>query len=318
MNFDSIGEMALGSRLRTLSEKVTEDAQTIYELYDVPLKAKWFPIFYFLSKQESPQSITTIAKAIGHSHPSVIKISREMVRAGLIQEQKDAFDGRKTNILLTQEGINVSIKIKDQYLDVEKAIKQTLEQTKHNLWVAMQEFEYLLDEKTLFKRVLEQKKKRESSSIEIVDYQTKYQNDFKRLNEQWITKYFKIEEADSKALDNPEDYILKRGGHIIIAIQEQEVIGVCALLKMHNHEYDYELAKMAVSPKAHGKGIGYLLGTSILEKAKQLDAKTVYLESNTILKPAISLYDKLGFQKVSGHYTPYERSNIQMVVTLDK
>jgi len=74
----------------------------------------------------------------------------------------------------------------------------------------------------------------------------------------------------------------------------------------------YELAKMAVSPKAKGKGIGYLLGKACIAKAKQMGANKLYLESNTILKPAISLYHKLGFKKVTGIPSPYERCNIQM------
>ncbi len=81
---------------------------------------------------------------------------------------------------------------------------------------------------------------------------------------------------------------------------------------MEHPEYDFELAKMAVSPKAQGKGIGWLLGKGIVEKAKSLNAKKIYLESNTILNPAITLYHKLGFKKVTGLITPYERCNIQM------
>ncbi len=86
---------------------------------------------------------------------------------------------------------------------------------------------------------------------------------------------------------------------------------------MQNEKYDYELAKMAVSPKAHGKGIGYLLGKAIIEEAISLGASTLYLESNTILRPAISLYEKLGFRKIAGHHTPYKRCNIQMELILN-
>ncbi len=121
-----------------------------------------------------------------------------------------------------------------------------------------------------------------------------------------------MEEADYKALDNPEDYILKKGGKILVALYENEPVGVCALIKMNNSEYDFEMAKMAVSPKAQGKSIGWLLGKAIAEKAKELGAKKIYLESNTILKPAINLYYKLGFEKVFGLETPYKRCNIQM------
>ncbi|MDD7887510.1 helix-turn-helix domain-containing GNAT family N-acetyltransferase [Flavivirga sp. 57AJ16] len=316
MDFDKIGEMALGSRLRFLSEKVTEDAQHIYNAYGIKLKPKWFPVFYFLSNETKGKPITSIANAIGQSHPSVIKIVREMSKSELVIEQKDAFDGRKNNILLTQKGVDLAERIKEQYNDVESAIKNMLNQTKHNIWLAIQEFEYLLDEKSLLTRVLEEKKVRESSSVTIVDYLPEHHSAFQDLNEEWITTYFKLEAADRKALDRPKEYILDSGGEILVAVQNDTVLGVCALLKMQDGKYDYELAKMAVSPKARGKGIGSLLGKAIIERAKELNATYLYLESNTILKPAISLYEKLGFKKVSGHDTPYERCNIQMELKL--
>ena len=65
--------MALGSQLRRLSEKLTEDAAKIYAFYGVALDPKWFPVFYVLSHQEGA-SITEIAQIIGHSHPSVRQI----------------------------------------------------------------------------------------------------------------------------------------------------------------------------------------------------------------------------------------------------
>lgn len=316
MNFDKIGEMALGSRLRALSDIVTVDAEQIYNLYQIELKPKWFPVFYFLSNQEEGVAITLIANEIGHSHPSVIKIVREMSKAGLVLEQKDKSDGRKNNIILTQKGEDISIRIQKQYIDVETAIKSALKQTKHNIWFAIQEFEYLLNEKSLFHRVNEQKKRRESSQIDILNYLPNHHSAFKTLNEEWITTFFEIEDADRKSLNNPKEYILDKGGAILVAMENSTVLGVCALLKMQDTTYDFELAKMAVSPKAQGKGIGLLLGKSILKKAKSLGARKLYLESNTILKPAISLYEKLGFQKVVGHHTPYERCNIQMELKL--
>jgi len=312
MDFDNIGKMALGSRLRFLSEKVTEDAQQIYKAYGISFKPKWFPVFYHLSNQKSGQSITSIAAAIGHSHPSVVKIVKEMVVDGLVTEQKDANDGRKNIILLTKKGVDLTVKIKAQYDDVERAIEKMLKHTKHNIWLAIQEFEYLLNEQPLQSRVLEEKKIRESSTIQILNYHKGHHSAFRELNEQWITQYFKLEDADRKALDNPEEYILNNGGKILVAVQNNSVLGVCALLKMSDKKYDFELAKMAVSEKARGKGIGGLLGKSIIEQAKKLDASYIYLESNTILKPAISLYEKLGFRKITGHDTPYERCNIQM------
>jgi len=159
------------------------------------------------------------------------------------------------------------------------------------------------------------------SNLTIVPYSSKYEKDFFNLNEQWISHYFKMEKTDVDSLSDPEGYIINKGGHILIGCLLNEdgsesVAAVCALIKMTDHEFDYELAKMAVSPKHHGKGYGYQIGKATVDKAKELNAKTIYLESNRILTPAITLYKKLGFVEVEGYESPYERSNIQMVLEL--
>ena len=309
--FDTVGKFAVGSRLRLLTEKITEDATQIYNMYDIDMNPKWFPVFYVLSRGEA-MTITAIAKEIGHSHPSVSKIISEMVDKGLVKEKKDKTDGRRNMVSLSAKGKEITGKIEDQYTDVRNAIEAISANTTHDLWKAIAEWEFLLEQKSLLRWVQEQKKERESRKVKIVAYQQAYQQAFKDLNVEWISTYFKMEEADYKALDHPQEYILDNGGHILVALYDNVPVGVCALIKMKDPEYDYELAKMAVSPAAQGKSIGWLLGNAILEKARSLGAKKVYLESNTVLKPAINLYHKLGFEKVVGRPTPYERCNIQM------
>ncbi|WP_159473441.1 bifunctional helix-turn-helix transcriptional regulator/GNAT family N-acetyltransferase [Dyadobacter sp. 3J3] len=309
--FNQIGKMALGSRLRMLTEKITEDAAQVYQLYDIDMQPKWFPVFYVLSKGEE-KTITAIAKEIGHSHPSVSKIISEMSKKGFVIEKKDETDGRRNVVCLSEKGIQVTHQIEDQYIDVASAIDEISAQTRNDLWKAIEEWEFVLEQKTLLRRVQEQKKLRESGNVQIVEYSPEYQKAFRNLNQEWISAYFKMEDSDFKALDNPEGYILKKGGKILVALYNDEPLGVCALIKMEDPDYDFELAKMAVSPRVQGKSMGWLLGKAIILKAKELGAEKIYLESNTILKPAINLYHKLGFQKVAGRITPYERCNIQM------
>jgi GNAT superfamily N-acetyltransferase len=155
-----------------------------------------------------------------------------------------------------------------------------------------------------------------SEKIKIVDYEESYRAVFRDLNVEWISTFFKMEENDYKSLDHPDTYILEKGGYILVALYEGEPLGVCALIKMNDPDFDYELAKMAVSPKAQGKQIGWILGQAVIEKAKSLGAKKLFLESNTILTPAINLYYKLGFVKILDRPSPYERSNIQMSLTI--
>ena len=314
--FNRTGKIAIGSRLRMLTAKITEDATQLYQLYGTNLQPKWFPVFYVLS-ESNEKSITEIAVDIGHSQPSVSKIVREMAKEGLLIETKDNTDGRRNVVQLSEKGWSVAETIKDQYADVNRAIDELLSQSTHNLWEAIDEWEFLLDQKSLLHRVKEQRKERESSHVKIVDYTPAYQTAFRELNIEWISAWFKLEAADHKALDNPESYILANGGTILVALYNNEPVGVCALLKMDDPVYDFELAKMAVSPKVQGKNIGWLLGQAIIEKARSAGATTLYLESNTLLKPAINLYQKLGFKKVAGRASPYERSNIQMELTIN-
>lgn len=309
--------MAIGSRLRKLTDTITEDAGRIYALYETCLKPKWFPVFFVLS-DGGKKTITSIAKEIGHSHPSVSTIIREMFAEGLIVETRDPSDGRRTVVGLTSRGLETAREMESQYEDVTAAIEEMAGQATHDLWEAIGEWEYLLAEKSMARRVEEKKKEREASLVRIVEYEDRYQSVFRALNKEWISAYFEMEERDYRALDNPRSYILDRGGHIFVALYRDEPVGVCALVKMEDERYGYELAKMAVSPKARGKSIGYSLGRRAIEKARETGAGAIYLESNTVLKPAINLYGKLGFVKIPARHTPYQRCNIQMELRLDE
>lgn len=138
---------------------------------------------------------------------------------------------------------------------------------------------------------------------------------FRQLNEEWISTYFKLEQPDLDSLGNPEGYILAKGGHIFVATIDSKAVGVCAMIRRDDIG-GYELAKMAVSPEARGQNIGYTLGQAVIAKARSMNARCVYLESNTILETAIRLYERLGFQRIVGPKTPYERCNIQMSIDL--
>lgn len=159
-------------------------------------------------------------------------------------------------------------------------------------------------------------KKWESSNIEILPFSQAHEVAFKELNLAWIQTHWEAEPADFKALDHPKENIIDKGGYIAVAVQNNVVLGTCALVKMD--ETTYELAKMAVSDFARGKGIGSMLGNAIVMKAHEFGATRIYLESNTVLKPALSLYRKLGFRPISSRPSPYGRCDIQMELVLNR
>lgn len=147
------------------------------------------------------------------------------------------------------------------------------------------------------------------NNLQIIEYNSAYKEDFKRINVEWIEKYFKVEPHDLEQLEAPEE-IIANGGQIFLAKIGDEIVGTSALI--HDGDGVYELAKMGVTPKAQGLGLGKKLCIITIEEAKSRKAKSLYLLSNTALKPAISIYKSIGFVEVPIEKTFYERTDIKM------
>jgi len=152
------------------------------------------------------------------------------------------------------------------------------------------------------------------SITRILDYTPAHQPAFRALNEEWITQFFVMETPDYQMLDEPDRYILEPGGVILMAEHQGQLVGTCALLS-EGHGV-FELAKMAVSPAAQGLGIGFALGQAAISKARQLGACQIELLSNSRLQPALALYGKLGFRHVPVPVSPYQRTDVKMVLDL--
>ncbi len=313
--FDRTGKMAIGSRLRLLTDRITADAADIYRLYGNDFKPKWFPVFFVLADGEA-KTVTSIAHEIGHSHPSVSNIVKDMKVHGLIADNTGHSDGRCNLVRLSEKGIGMAASIKETCGDVGEAVDGVCREAAHDLWRAIDEWERLLAEKSLLQRVKEARKIREKADIAIIPYEPCHKELFKSLNEQWITQHWQIEPHDLDYLDHPQEYIIDKGGFVFVATYKGTPVGVCALCKMDDPLYDYELAKLAVSSEAQGKGIGLLLCETVVGKAKELGAKRLFLESNTLLKTAIYIYRKIGFKELSECHPAYERGNIQMELIL--
>jgi len=151
--------------------------------------------------------------------------------------------------------------------------------------------------------------------IDIIDYLPELQPHFERINKAWVEQYFSLEPFDIAQLENPEANILDKGGHIIFAQEQGQVLGTVALIPSKEHG-TFEMIKMGVALEGQGRGIGFQLGKAILDKAKALGAQKVILYSNTKLAAALNLYKKLGFLEVDMGCSQYSRCNIKMEISL--
>ena len=141
---------------------------------------------------------------------------------------------------------------------------------------------------------------------------------FRSLNEEWISGHFVLEEHDREQLADPIGAYIETGGEILIADLEGRPIGCVAL--MRDDPGAYELSKMAVSSELRGRGVGRMLLTSAIARARELGARTLFLGSSTRLPDAVHLYEAVGFQHVAPERMnmPYARADVFMELVLDE
>ena len=140
---------------------------------------------------------------------------------------------------------------------------------------------------------------------------------FRRLNEEWITRFFRIEPKEEMVLADPQKTILDAGGRIFFATAGERCVGCCALIRVG--EKEFEVAKMAVEPSHQGSGIGRRLLDAVIEEGRNAGAERLYLETNHVLTPAIRLYESLGFRHIpKDRIVPsaYARADVYMELIL--
>lgn len=310
-----LGELALGSRLKRLSDEIMKDGKKIYAANKINFEPKWFPVYYTISQTEQI-TVTAIAEAIGFKHPSVSQLVKELEKNDLIESTTSTKDARKRNLRLSKKGKELLPGIESIWSDISNALNEMIGQHTHNILCALEQCEDDFDETPMYERVQTHRKARLMSQIEIIDYEPQYAKDFLKLNVEWIEKYFKLEDEDRRTLEDPDKYIINPGGAIKLAKYKDEIVGTSALMKIEDGVY--ELVKMAVTEKCQGLQIGKKLGLSVLEKAKELGGNKVILESNKKLAPAINLYKALGFKSGQhfGEKSVYERCDIEMEIMI--
>ena len=152
-------------------------------------------------------------------------------------------------------------------------------------------------------------------NLRIVNFNFEYKSSFEQLNREWIEEYFVMEQEDLKTLQDPESYVIKKGGEIFFAILEENVVGTAALIP--TAENVFELAKMSVRKNLQGNGIGKKLLKRCIEFSKERKVREIFLITNDSLKPALNLYLSSGFVlNELNDDERYDRGNTKMSLIL--
>lgn len=304
------GSLALGSRFRRMSEYIMKQGEDIYQLYQVDFQPQNFPVFYAISK-EGRMGIMELADRLQLTHPAIIQQAKALEKQGLIISVKDQEDKRRRWLSLSDAGQKLLPELELIWQDLRASLDEAIGHKPASLLDNLTALEYAFNTTSFIKRVSQKRIDRITSRVEILEYQDIYAAEFARINYAWIEKYFNVEDVDRAYLDHPKSKIIDSGGAILFAKLDQHIIGTVALVQRESGVF--ELSKMGVDEEYQGFQIGKQLGKAIIQKARSMGARRIFLESNRRLTPALNLYRKLGFREVTrtGH-SDYSRSDIVM------
>ena len=298
------GPLLLGSRLRKLAETLYAGVDEVYRTMGIDAPSRCFPILLLL-RDHGSAGISELAQKLGQTHPAVSQMSRKLLRHRLVRESTDSKDDRRRLLSLSPRGRSVMSRL-EPFFEAVAAAAADLD-SEHPFAEQLTALDEALQRRDFAARI----RARLAGAVEIIAFEPRYAADFKRLNIEWLEKYFRVEPIDEQVLSQPLR-ILRRGGAIFLARHRGEMVGTCALLNAG--EGRFELSKMAVTAAHQGLGIGRKLLEAAIADYLARGARELFLESNSSLEPAITLYETAGFahapRPAPSHY---QRSDVYMV-----
>ena len=312
MYLSSLAELALGSRLKALSEHFYGAVDEVYRASGARIESRWFPVLRYLW-EHGPATVSEVAAAIGQTHSAVSQLADKLAQADMLRRQGDPADGRRSLLALTEQAAQALSSLGPLWCSIRRGVMASLGDAGPALLAALADCEKALQERPLVEAMLAEHAALSAARLQIVPYEPGLRGHFYRLNAQWLQRHFHIEEIDRVMLGDPERYVLQPGGAIFFARLGEEIIGTCALLQ--ESPGIYELSKMGVDEGFRGLGAGrQLLAAAIAEFHRRVGSE-LFLESNSRLKTALRMYEQAGFvlQPATRPGSHYQRADVYMV-----
>lgn len=308
----SLGELALGSRLKALSDALYERADEIYRARGIKLQSRWFPVLRLLHDQ-GPRAVGEVAKAIGQTHSAVSQLATQLTRAGWLRAARDPADGRRRVLGLTPRAERALHEVKPVWQAMRTEIHARLAAAHAPLLTALAALEQAVDDPPIASAILARCAQSADQALRIVPFRESLRAHFYRINAAWLQRHFLIEPVDRRVLKNPEREVLKSGGAIWFAQSGRRIVGTCAL--KHHGDGVYELTKMGVDEFCQGQGVGRRLLDTAVAEFQRRRGRELFLESSTKLGPALRLYESAGFEHQPQRRpdSAYQRSDVYMI-----
>ncbi|WRH68290.1 MAG: GNAT family N-acetyltransferase [Planktothrix sp. GU0601_MAG3] len=97
-----------------------------------------------------------------------------------------------------------------------------------------------------------------------------------------------------------EKYYQQTGGEFWVIEQNQQLIGTAGFYPIKRGNLAVEIRKMYLLPQARGKGLGKFLLLQLEQTIKQKGFQEIWIETASVLKEAVQLYEHSGYESTTG------------------
>ena len=290
-------ETFLGSRLKRLAERMQGGASRFVGSLGMEVQPTHMGLLAALDRRA--MTVGQLVDAVGASQPGVTRGVGQLIEMGLV-ESVPQVDRREKMVRLTPAGEKMMVRVKlTVWPQLEQAVKAITDGLQGGFLEQIAAIERALAEKPLELRAAEV-----GPGLRVVEYRPELARAFHDINAEWIEAMFRMEPADREVLEDPQGRILDGGGAILfVEAAGLGLIGTCALRK--TGPKSAELTKMGVLAAARGLKAGEYLLAATIQRAKDMGIDDLYLLTNSACKPAIHLYEKLGFEHDAGVMAKY-------------
>lgn len=102
-----------------------------------------------------------------------------------------------------------------------------------------------------------------------------------------------LKSTDSDLFDTKTHY---KEGYFGVITKEDNIVATYGITPIDAHAT--EIRKMYALPNARGKGLGKWMVNHLIQLSKENNYKFVELETSSLLKEAVGLYEHMGFEEI--------------------
>lgn len=150
-----LGVLALGSRLKRLTERIMTDVSRVFAELDYDFQPSMFPLIACLDRY-GEVGVVEAARLVGYSQPAITRALNTLVQRGYVDLVTDEKDSRQKIIRLSASGRDLLDSMKQRiWPAVVAAVEEACPEKGTALLAELAQIESALEETPLFDRIME-------------------------------------------------------------------------------------------------------------------------------------------------------------------